>query len=71
MWKTEVGQTNGQTDRQTDGLTDAEEKQNNYIKVDNWELILINSPMQSLWQTESETVFGPKHKSLPLTRLSS
>lgn len=24
-----------------------------------WYLILINSPMQLLWQTGSETVFGP------------
>lgn len=24
-----------------------------------WELILINSPIQLLWQTGSETVFGP------------
>lgn len=30
---------------------------------------LINSPMQLLRLTESKTVFGTKHTSLPLTRL--
>lgn len=35
------------------------------------ELILINSPMQLLWQTGSETVFGIKNKSSSLTGLRS
>lgn len=39
--------------------------------LDFGELIFINSPMQSLWQNESETVFGSKHKSSPLTSLGS
>lgn len=32
-----------------------------------WELISINSSMQLLWQTGSETVFEPHYKSTPLT----
>ena len=32
---------------------------------------IINSPIHLLGQSESETVFGPKHKSIPLTTLSS
>lgn len=34
-------------------------------------LILINSPMQILGHTGSETVFRLKHKLSPLTRLST
>lgn len=33
------------------------------------ELILVNSSMQLLWHTESETVFGPQYKSSPLKDL--
>lgn len=39
------------------------------IEVYFWELILFTSPIQLLWKTESETMFGPKHKSISLTTL--
>lgn len=36
-----------------------------------WEIIFTNSPAKCLWQTESETLFGLKHKSSSLTRLNT
>lgn len=41
------------------------------IQVDFGEFILIDSPMQLLRHTGSETVFGLKHKSSPLTKRST